>query len=395
MICRLLLKHLLPAVPRAGPWLRLPEADVADLPRILIVDDSRVVRMSIARYLKGAYEVREEGDGEAAWQSLVLDHSIRAVISDIQMPKLNGYELLERVRTSKLRRLQQLPFILVSGEETEDERAKASALGVSDFVTKGAGSAEILTRLNNLLALSNAQESLEAGRDQMVQDPVSGLFTRKFLELQAAQALSHSARHGVDASVMVFGFDGFAGLCERLGTQVAEGVAMRFAKMLAGKMRQEDSLGHFGAGQYAVVSPGTAVAFCATFAERVREAVELARLSVQGHTVSVTVSIGLASVPVDQVSAAGALLELAGMRMHEAMRQGGNRTESGGVLPASRPISINHALELLAGNRPEPVKPHLAVLGRQLLPLLALMNQELGLTLPMAEIERCLSERSS
>ena len=83
------------------------------------------------------------------------------------------------------------------------------------------------------------------------------------------------------------------------------------------------------------------------------------------------------------------------MRMQEAMRQGGNRTESGGVLPASRPISINHALELLAGNRPEPVKPHLAVLGRQLLPLLALMNQELGLTLPMAEIERCLSERSS
>jgi len=289
----------------------LPEADVADLPHILIVDDSRVVRMSIARHLKGAYEVREEGDGEAAWQSLVLDHSIRAVISDIQMPKLNGYELLERVRTSKLRRLQQLPFILVSGEETEDERAKASALGVSDFVTKGAGSAEILTRLNSLLALSNAQESLEAGRDQMVQDPLSGLFTRKFLELQAAQALSHSARHGVDASVMVFGFDGFAGLCERLGTQVAEGVAMRFAKMLAGKMRQEDSLGHFGAGQFAVVSPGTAVALCATFAERVREAVELARLSIQGHTVSVTVSIGLASVPVDQVSAAGVLLELA------------------------------------------------------------------------------------
>jgi len=368
---------------------------VAELPRILIVDDSRVVRMSLIRHLKGAYEVREEGDGEAAWQSLVLDHSIRAVISDIQMPKLNGYELLERVRTSKLRRLQQLPFILVSGEETEDERAKASALGVSDFVTKGAGSAEILTRLNNLLALSSAQENLDAGREQMVQDPVSGLFTRKFLELQTAQALSHSARHGVDTSVMVLGFDGFEGMRTRLGAPVAESVATRFAKMLASKMRQEDSLGHFGAGQYAVVSPGTAVAFCATFAERVREAVELARLSVQGQTVAVTVSIGLASVPVDQVNSAGALLDLAGQRMREAMLSGGNRTESGGVLPASRPISINHALELLAANRLEPIKPHLAELGKQLLPLLALMNQELGLTLPMAEIERHLSERSS
>lgn len=367
---------------------------MVELPRILIVDDSRVVRMSLIRQLKECYEIREESDGEAAWQTLVLDHSIQAVISDIQMPKLNGYELLEQVRKSKLRRLQQLPFILVSGEETEEEREKARSLGVSDFLIKGAGSAEILTRLNSLLALSTAQESLEAGREQMVQNPASGLFTRRFLELQTVQALSHSARHGVDTSVMVLGFDDFSGMSERLGSPVAEGVAMRFAKMLAGKMRQEDSLGHFGPGQYAVVSPGTSISFCLTFAERVREAVELARLSVQGQTVAVTVSIGLASVLADQVSSASGLLELAGQRMQAAMRGGGNRTESGGALSATRPISMTHALDLLAANRAEPVKPHLKALGRQLLPLLILMNQELGLTMPLAEIERRLSERS-
>lgn len=370
-------------------------ADVADLPRILIVDDSRVVRVSLIQHLKGQYEVREESDGEAAWQSLVVDHSIRAVISDLQMPKLNGFELLERVRTSKLRRLQQLPFILVTGEETEEERLKARTLGVSDFVTKGAGSAEVLTRLNNLLVLNSAQENLAAGREQMVHDPVSGLFTRKYLELQAAQALSHSARHGVDVSVMVLGFDGLEGLRERFGVPVADEVSNRFAKMLAGKMRQEDSLGHFGAGQFSVVSPGTAAAFCATFAERVREAVEVARLSVQGQSVALTVSIGLASVPTDRVSSAGALLDLAGERMQAAMHSGGNRTESGGILPATRPISIHHALELLAANRQSPVVPHLPSLAERLLPLMQLMNQELNLALPVAEIERFLSERKS
>jgi two-component system cell cycle response regulator len=364
-----------------------------DLPRILIVDDSRVVRMSLIQHLKGHYEVREEGDGEAAWQTLVVDHSIRAVISDLQMPKLNGYELLERLRTSKLRRLQQLPFILVSGEETEDERVKARDLGVSDFVTKGAGGTEVLTRLNNLLALTSTRENLDAGREQMVQDPVSGLFTRKYLELQAAQAMSHASRHGVDVSVMVLGFDGFSGICERLGEQVAEQVANRFAKMLGGKMRHEDSLGHFGRGQFAVVSPGTAPAFCATFAERVREAVEVARLSVQGQTIALTVSIGLASVPTDQAASASALLDLAGQRMETAMQAGGNCTESGGALPASRPISIHHALELLAANRQKVVIPHLPALAERLLPLLRLMNQELDFELPVDEIEVLLSER--
>lgn len=363
------------------------------LPRILVVDDSRVVRMSLINHLKDVYEVREEGDGEAAWQTLVLDHSIRAVISDLQMPKLNGYELLERVRSSKLRRLQQLPFILLSGEESEDERRGAKALGVSDFVTKGAGNAEMLTRLNNLLALSEAKDNLESGREQMVQDPLTGLFTRKYLEMQTAQALSHSARHGVETSVMVLGFDGFARLGEQLGVQVATEVANRFAKMLAGKVRHEDSLGHFAEGQFAIVSPGTAAAFCCTFAERVREAVELARLTAAGQAVAVTVSIGVASMPTDPVDSAVGLLELAGQRMHLAMQAGGNRTEAGGAQAATRPISINHALELLAANRAGPVRPHVDVLAGQLLPLLRLIDEELGLALPLAEIERRLSER--
>lgn len=370
-------------------------ADSPALPRILIVDDSRVVRVSLVKHLKDHYEVREEGDGEEAWQTLVLDNSIRAVISDLQMPKLNGYELLERVRTSKLRRLQQLPFLLVSGEETEEERSKALELGVSDFITKGAGSAEILGRLKNLLALNHAQENLDAGREQLVHDPVTGLFTRKYLELQAAQGVSHSIRQGVDTSVLVLGFDGYADLVDCLGEAVAEEIGTRFARMLAGKIRQEDGLGHFGAGQYAVVSPGTAPAYCVTFAERVREAVEVARLSAQGQTVTVTVSIGVASVPSDVVSSATALLQLAGERMHMAMQAGGNRTESGGVKGATRPISIQHALEMLSANRVGPVLPHLPALASQLLPLMRLMNTELGLTLPLAEIERRLSERNT
>ena len=121
------------------------------LPQILIADDSRVVRKSLVQHLQGHFSLREEADGDAAWQTLVLDPSIKGVISDLQMPKLDGYGLLERLRTSKLKRLRQMPFILVSGEEAEEERAKAARLGVSDFITTGAGSAEILVRLKNLV----------------------------------------------------------------------------------------------------------------------------------------------------------------------------------------------------------------------------------------------------
>ena len=71
-----------------------------------------MVRASIIKHLKGRYAYREEVNGEAAWQTLVLDPTIRAVISDLGMPVLDGFGLLERVRQSKLARVRQLPVIM-------------------------------------------------------------------------------------------------------------------------------------------------------------------------------------------------------------------------------------------------------------------------------------------
>ena len=50
------------------------------LPRVLIIDDSRMVRASIIRQVRDRFDVREEADGEAGWQTLLVDPTIQAVI---------------------------------------------------------------------------------------------------------------------------------------------------------------------------------------------------------------------------------------------------------------------------------------------------------------------------
>lgn len=362
--------------------------------RILIVDDSRLVRMALVRNLKDHFDICEEGDGEAAWQRLLIDPAIKAVISDLQMPRLDGFGLLQRVRESQQARLREMPFIVVSGEETEEERDRVRQAGVSDFVSKGSGSTEILTRLNNLFALSAARQTLEAGREEMVRDPESGLFSRKYLEQQATQACSQAVRAGTDLCIMVMGFDAFDKVRERLGAVLADRVGDRFARMLAGKVRQEDSLGHFAAGQYAIVAPGTSSLQFSAFAERVRQAVEAAHVPVQGQPVSLTVSIGLASLSGDVLDSAEELVALAGRRMEQGMAAGGNRIVAGDGPAAVQQLRLQRALELLAARRPDIVRPHLAKIGIELLPLLHLMNQDLGLNLPMAEIEHRLRYRA-
>ena len=90
---------------------------MTDPVRILVVDDSRLARMALASKLRGTYQVHEESDGESAWQKLLVDPSISAVISDLQMPRLDGAGLVQRVRASKQPRLQGMPIIVVSGDE--------------------------------------------------------------------------------------------------------------------------------------------------------------------------------------------------------------------------------------------------------------------------------------
>ena len=106
------------------------------LPRILIVDESRMVRAMLIRHIRDQYDFREEADGEAAWQVLVLDHSIELVICSLSLPVLDGNGLLARVRSSRLSRLCQMPMLMISGDDNDVvERAKAH--GASDFINRG------------------------------------------------------------------------------------------------------------------------------------------------------------------------------------------------------------------------------------------------------------------
>jgi diguanylate cyclase (GGDEF)-like protein len=370
--------------------------NATNLPRVLIVDDSRMVRAMIIKRIREHYDFREEVDGEAGWQALVLDHSIHLVISDLSMPVLDGYGLLTRIRESKLARIRDMPVVIISGEESEEALERAKALGVSDFISKSIGGAELLARIDSLVKLSLTQNQLKETREQQVQDPETGLFTRKYIELQAAQAMSHAMRHDSQVSAMVMGFDRFPALREEHGGEVMQQLQMRFSKMLANKMRKEDSLGHFAGSQFAVISPGTPYPACESFANRLREAIAAANISLHGQRLSLSVSVGVANTPEDRVTSAGALLELAGARLKSAQQSGGNRVIACSAKPLAELVTpgIGQAIDLINGGHESAVIPHLLKLGKQVLPLLRLLERELKLGLPLADIEKSMLDRA-
>lgn len=364
--------------------------------KILIVDDSRIVRATLIKAIRGDYAVVEESDGEAGWARIDADAALRVVISDLTMPKLDGYGLLQRIRQSSVARIRTLPVLLLSGDEDEASRARAKSLGATDFITKGIGTAELLARLASAVQLAEQQTALAARSDVAVSDPDSGLFTRHYLEIQTAKILAQATRHGAPVSVLVIGLDGIAEICATFGEAIAGEVARRFGQLLKARIRHEDSLGHFGDTAFAIVSPATPAMGAEVFARRMREAVEAANMSVEGKRLPLTVSIGTASCPPDGAATAEAILALALERMQRATAQGGNRVVGGAAGAATAPPvpSLEHALRLIQAGRGEEIRQHAATLALQVMPLLALADRTCELDLAVDQLASILRERT-
>ncbi|MCL2345778.1 MAG: hypothetical protein FWC58_08000, partial [Desulfobulbus sp.] len=134
--------------------------------KILVVDGSRVVRASLARCVSQSHEVCEARDGGSAWQSVVLDASIVAVISGLGVASEDGADLLEHIRSNRLDRIRNLPFYLLASDNlSNNERERAKRLGVTAFIPKKAPAA---TLAELLTPKDTVGEETDIGRDSAV-----------------------------------------------------------------------------------------------------------------------------------------------------------------------------------------------------------------------------------
>ena len=331
------------------------------LPKVLIVDASRVVRASLAKYLRGSFDVCEEGAAESAWQSLVLDSSIVAVVSGLDITHLEGAGLVERLRASKLPRLNRLPFfLLVSDSFAASGHEVARQLGVSEFIPKKlAGPA-----LKNLLLEQNAsglvkhahaddpdlaspsdfgQQQAEFGTQSEVGlgDFMSRVGRLAGLTGEPSAdddlALGEPAGHCLQASLshikggqpggaLVFGLDGYENFRLRYGSEIADSIVLKFSRLLASKLRSDESVLHLVGGRVAILSSTAGREQCVGFAKRICKALAAAKISLRGERVEATVSVGVAALPEDSAaSTSDELLRLAVSRLDAAALAGGNR----------------------------------------------------------------------
>ena len=162
--------------------------------RILVVDDQRTNAEMVAGLLRNlGYEVQIAMDGAAALER-VRAAPPDLLVSDINMPLMNGYELCRRLRADPATAL--LPVILITSTEAHTERIKGIEVGADDFLTKPVNWPELFGRVKRLLrvkALQDEIKNLNRRLEGEVADQVSQLERlgrlKRFFSRQVAEAI--------------------------------------------------------------------------------------------------------------------------------------------------------------------------------------------------------------
>jgi adenylate cyclase len=127
---------------------------------ILIVDDSRMQRLGLAAMLQeaGYTDLILAASGEDALAHLTdPSHTVDLVLTDLNMPGLNGIEVCQKVKV--MPGLEDLPVIMVTGSDEVQDLSLAFAAGAMDYITKPANELELLARVRSALKLKHEMDA--------------------------------------------------------------------------------------------------------------------------------------------------------------------------------------------------------------------------------------------
>ena len=128
-----------------------------DKPKILIVEDNDEMRNYLWTILADQYQIFEARDGEDALR-LVLESSPDLIVSDVMMPRMDGYTLVKRIRQDKSCDL--IPILLLSAKADNESREHCLREGAQDYVVKPFSESELRSRIFNLISVKLARDIL-------------------------------------------------------------------------------------------------------------------------------------------------------------------------------------------------------------------------------------------
>jgi len=290
--------------------------------KLLIIEDEVANQSLLQRLLAQQYELLCCSTAEEGWELLNQETDIKLVLLDLNLPGMNGFELLKRIRTEV--RFKLLPVLILTGMTDVGDETRGLALGASDYIHKPLRPEAVRVRIANQLQLAEQQRQLE---ELAVKDPLTGLYNRRgFLDIFERE-LARAKRTGTPLSLAMVDVDYFKRYNDHYGHPQGDRALVFIGQHLqAVARRAADLCARIGGEEFLLLWPETPAKGALQQAEKLRRALELDGLPHAASDISnsLTVSIGGITLEAGDYDA-NLALQAVDDALYEAKHQGRNR----------------------------------------------------------------------
>lgn len=215
--------------------------------KILLVDDDPIVLEVMKSFIASyGFEFSTASDGLQAIKVLEQDfHSI--VITDINMPNMDGMELLQYVHAN----YPKTGVIVVTGLSEEYTYVDVINAGAIDYMSKPFDSAELLAKLNRVIREQSLMLELEK---KSISDALTNLYNRRHFDSKIVEEFHRSVRQGYSAFLVLIDIDYFKGYNDTYGHQSGDNLLTTFGNILLGCLRRGvDFAFRYGGDEFALI----------------------------------------------------------------------------------------------------------------------------------------------
>ncbi|MCC2657365.1 MAG: diguanylate cyclase protein [Panacagrimonas sp.] len=261
-----------------APAATLP--DLAELPKILVVDDTPANLVAMRRLLRnsGARVIEAASGNEAL--AACLDHEFALILLDVQMPDIDGFEVAALL--SEETRTRDTPIIFVTAAYGDDlNRLKGYKHGAVDYIAKPVNDVVLLSKVRVFLELYNGKRMMrdlldvlgqrnaelerevaerkrleELARHQAGHDALTGLPNRLLFMDRLSQAVARSERRHDRLALLYIDLDGFKPINDRYGHLAGDLALKKIASSLEHGVRKSDTCARLGGDEFAIIMDG-------------------------------------------------------------------------------------------------------------------------------------------
>ncbi|EAJ5692661.1 diguanylate cyclase [Campylobacter fetus] len=256
--------------------------------KVMVVDDSTPMRNKIKQILLSQqFKVFAAAHGEEAMSYLADNPDIKLVLTDYNMPVMDGFELMGHIREKYSK--NDLSVIAITGDGKDaDTGAKFLKNGANDFIVKPFSKEELVCRVNNSIEF---MENIKFMAKLANTDFLSGAYSRRYFYMDMKEYYKNCSDQSF--AVAMFDIDDFKKINDKFGHDIGDIIIQKLSSFLIGWISEGDLVARFGGEEFCVVLKNINFDDAVKKAVSIRAKIASSLINIKGFDIKFTVSIGV------------------------------------------------------------------------------------------------------